>query len=50
MKKAQQEYHRRRDFLCNYLNENLEMLLISKFPMEGWLSGQNFINPFHYHR
>lgn len=35
MKKAQQEYHRRRDFLCTYLNDKLDDVIDFKTPDGG---------------
>ena len=35
MKKAQQEYHRRRDFLCNYLREKLGHVIDFRIPDGG---------------
>ena len=35
MKKAQQEYHRRRDFLCGYLQEKLPDVIDFKIPDGG---------------
>ena len=35
MKKAQNEYHRRRDFLCNYLNQKLADIIDFKTPDGG---------------
>jgi len=35
MKKAQQEYHRRRDFLCDYLHQKLSTVIDFKIPDGG---------------